>query len=107
MPNTPPPPIVVWAEDTPPDRPPPRTEPPRHVQQRASEVFDRVAGGTRTRRPNRTRPVWWGYALGLGLMVAGGVVAWYQLDLGLMHVPTVVLAVGGLVVVVKSLMGYR
>jgi hypothetical protein len=43
----------------------------------------------------------------LGLLLAGGVVAWFQLDLGLMHVPTAVLAVGGLVVVVKSLMGYR
>jgi hypothetical protein len=49
MPNTPPP-VVVWAEDADPSRPPPRTEPPRHAYERANELFDRVAGGTRTRR---------------------------------------------------------
>ena len=105
MPNTPPP-VVVWAEDADPSRPPPRTEPPRHAYERANELFDRVAGGTRTRR-RPARPVWWGFVLAVVLFATAGVVAWFRLDLGLMHGPTVGLAVGGLVVLVKTLMGYR
>lgn len=106
MPNTPPP-ITVWAEDLEPDRPPPRTDPPRHAEQQAGELLDRVAGGTRTRRRKPPPAAWWGYAVGLGLLLAAGAVAWFRLDLGLMYVPTVALALGGLVVVLKSLMGYR
>lgn len=105
MPDTPPP-TVLWAEDLDPRRRPPQSDPPLHAERQAAEVFDRVAGGTGSRRP-RPRARWWGYAVGLGLMAAAGVVGWWQLDLALMHVPTAVLAVGGLVVVVKALMGYR
>lgn len=103
MPDTPPP-ITVWAEDFDPTGPPPRTDPLGHAQQKASEVFDRVAGDT---RPLNGRSAWWGLAVGLGLMAAGGVVGWFRLDLGLMHVPTVALVVGGLAVTVKALLGYR
>ncbi|MCU0703089.1 MAG: hypothetical protein MUF18_03765 [Fimbriiglobus sp.] len=106
MPNTPPP-VTVWAEDVSPERPPPRTEPPRHAHDKATELLDRIAGGTRTRRPSRTRPAWWGFAVGVGLLVAAGVVAWFRLDLGLVYVPTVALTAAGLVVLVKALMGYR
>ena len=106
MPDTPPP-ITVWAEDVEPVRPPPRTDPPGYAELRASEVFDRVAGGTRTRRRPHGRPRWWGYAVGAGLLAAGGVAWWGQLDLGLMRVPTLALVGGGLVLVVKTLMGYR
>ncbi len=105
MPNTPPP-VTVWAEDAEPDRPPPRTAPPRHAERQAWEVFDRVAGGTRTRR-RPLRPVWWGFVTGGALVVIGGLVAWFQLDLGLMHVPTVALIAAGLVLMLKTLMGYR
>lgn len=103
MPDTPPP-ITVWAEDVDPTAPPPRTDPPGHAERRASEVFDRVAGGAR--RPGR-RAAWWGLTVGLGLIAAGGVVGWFRLDLGLMHVPSVALVVGGLAVAVKALLGYR
>jgi len=105
MPNTPPP-VTVWVEDAEPDRPPPRTDPPRHAAQRASELFDRVAGGTRTRR-RPARPVWWGFVIGGVLVVAGGLVGWFQLDFGLMYVPTVTLIAGGLVLMLKTVMGYR
>jgi hypothetical protein len=103
MPDTPPP-ITVWSEDVDPSGPPPRTDPPRHVQQRASEVYERVAGGTGRRR---RKPAWWGYGIGMGLLLAGGVVAWFRLDAGLMHTPTLALVVGGLAVVVKAVLGYR
>lgn len=102
MPDTPPP-ITVWSEDVDPSGPPPRTDPPRHVQQRASEVYERVAGIERPRR----KPAWWGYGIGMGLLLAGGVVAWFRLDAGLMHTPTLALVVGGLAVVVKAVLGYR
>lgn len=105
MPDTPPP-VTVWAEDVAPDRPPPRTDPPRHAHLQASEVFDRVAGGTRTRR-RPLRPAWWGFLVGVGLVAVGGLVCWFQLDLGLMHVPTVTLVAAGLLVILKAVMGYR
>jgi hypothetical protein len=107
MPDTPPPPTTVWAEDLDPHRPPPRTDPPRHAERQASEVYDRVAGGTRTRRPVTIRPRWRGYAVGVGLLAIAGVVAWWQLDLGLMRMPSLALAVAGVVMLVKAVMGYR
>lgn len=105
MPDTPPP-ITVWAEDAEPHRPPPRTDPPGHAARQASAVFARVAGGTRTRR-RPARPVWWGFVIGGALVVAGGLVAWLQLDLGLLHVPTVALVAAGLLLMLKAVMGYR
>lgn len=96
----------MWADDLDPHRRPPQTDPPLYAERRAAEVYDRVAGGPRPRRQWYRRG-WRGYVAGAGLMAAGGAVGWWQLDLGLMHVPTVALLVVGFAVVVKTLMGYR
>lgn len=84
---------------------PPRTVPPRHAAAMADAVYDRVARGTRTRR--RPRPAAWRTALlGVGLLAVAAVVFGFRLDLGLMSVPSLGLAVAGLVVVLKAAMGY-
>jgi hypothetical protein len=71
----------------------------------ADEVYDRVTRGTRTRRP--PKPAAWRTALlGVGLLAVAGVVYGFRLDLGLMSVPSVGLAVAGLVVLLKAVMGY-
>lgn len=104
MPDTPPP-TVMWADDLDPRRRPPQTHPPLHAERRAAEVFERVAS-VRRRRP-WYRWAAWGYVIGLGLMAAGGAMAWWRLDLALVHMPTVALVGGGFTMVVKTLMGYR
>lgn len=82
---------------------PPRTLPPRHAAAMADELYDRVARGTR-RRPH---PAAWRTALiGVGLLAVAAVVYGFRLDLGLMSVPSIGLAVAGLVVLLKAVMGY-
>jgi hypothetical protein len=71
----------------------------------ADAVYERVARGTRTRRRPHP-PAWRAALLGVGMLAVAGVVYGFRLDLGLMSVPSVGLAVAGLVVVLKAAMGY-
>jgi hypothetical protein len=100
-------PEVVWAEeDIRNDHgESPRTAPPRFTEAQADAVYARIAGGTRVQR-RRHRPAWRGAAVGVGLILIAAVVSVNRLDLPLLHTPSVGLAVIGLAMVLKTMMGY-
>lgn len=96
---------VVWVEEHVPSDRPPRTNPPRYTEAMADQLYSRVAGGTRTRRPRSRKPMR-AFLLGAALLVMAGLLTWYRLDIGFLRMPSVGLTIGGIVTLMKAVMGY-
>ena len=72
-------PVVVWREDVAAtDRPPPRTDPPRHAEAAALELYKRVAAHSppRVRKRFHAREI----ITGLAVLCFAGVVYYFDWD---------------------------
>jgi hypothetical protein len=72
----------------------------------AQQLYERVAGGTRTRRRRRYRSAWRTALIGLGLLAIAAVVLYFRLDAGLVHVASFGLLVAGIVYLIMAAMKY-
>jgi hypothetical protein len=93
-------PDVVWAEEAKPGNA--RTDPPRHAEQMAMAMYQRVArrkAGIERSRFGKTSLILAGVCVVLAL-------ALFPVDLPLLHIPSAVLSLVALVLGIKGLMGY-
>lgn len=99
-------PKVIWREDLPdPTRQPPRTDPPRHAENAANALYERVAIQPPPRPRSRFRPT--GIASGSALLLIAGIIFAFDWDAALLRLPSVALAAFGLLRLLKGLLGYR
>ena len=96
---------VVWSEDAAESkRPPPRTEAPRHAEQAAQQLYQRVA--SRPSAPRSGRFHGRSILIGLVLFGAAGVVYHFDWDVALLRLVSIMLAFCGLISFLKGLLGY-
>ena len=104
---TPPPrePVVVWGDETPrSDRPPPRTDPPRHAERAALDLYTRVAAQPLPKPRGRfhTRNI----AVGAALLAIAAIVYHFEWDIALLRTITIALGGAGLIALLKGLLGH-
>ena len=98
-------PVVVWREDvSESDRPPPRTEPPRHAEAAALELYRRVFSRPPARRRGRfhTRSIF----VGALFLAAAALVYHFDWDLSLLRLGSIALGCFGLISLLKGLLGH-
>ena len=98
-------PVVVWREDvSESDRPPPRTDPPRHAEAAALELYKRVAAHSppRVRKRFHTREI----ITGLAVLSFAGVVYYFDWDQSLLRLISIALGLVGMITLLKGLLGH-
>ncbi len=91
---------VVWAEDAKPGEA--RVEPPRHAEQMAMAMYQRVA----RRKPGKQRSRFGKTSLVFAVVSAVIAIALFPVDQSLLHLPSAAFAGIALVLGIKGLMGY-
>ncbi len=98
-------PVVVWVDEPQrSDRPPPRTDPPRHAEQAALDLYTRVAGRSTLKPRSRihTRNI----AVGAALLAIAAIVYHFDWDVALLRTITIALGSAGLIALLKGLLGH-
>jgi hypothetical protein len=84
-----------------------RTEAPRFAESKANEMYARVAGGTRVRRRTSTKKrAIRMFILGLVMILGAAALTYYDVDRGLLRMPSLGLTIAGFVTLMKAVMGY-